>query len=163
MTETATVNRAPRVALTIATWFGCGYFPGAPGTVASVAAIVLAVALVSYARWSPWHFGILAAAAILPGVWAAGRASAHLARKDPGCVVVDEVIGQWLSLAGATTLNWKAWTSAFILFRLFDIVKPPPVRQLEKLPGGSGIIADDVMAGIYAALVLYLAGCCNLY
>jgi len=57
----------------------------------------------------------------------------------------------------------KSWIGAFVLFRLFDIWKPVPVRQLEKLPGGAGIVADDLMAGFYAALVLYVAGCFNLY
>ena len=78
-------------------------------------------------------------------------------------MVVDEVVGQWLTLAGARTLNWKSYLAAFLLFRLFDIWKPPPVRQLESLPGGVGIVADDLMAGLYAALVLFVAGCFNLY
>ena len=83
--------------------------------------------------------------------------------KDPQIVVVDEVLGQWIALAGARTLNWKSYLAAFALFRLFDIWKPPPVRQLESLPGGLGINLDDVMAGVYGALVLFLAGCFNLY
>jgi phosphatidylglycerophosphatase A len=78
-------------------------------------------------------------------------------------VVVDEVIGQWIALAGARALNWKSYLAAFALFRLFDIWKPAPVRQLERLPGGWGINADDVMAGLYAALVMWTAGCFNLY
>ena len=82
--------------------------------------------------------------------------------KDPGMVVIDEVIGQWLTLAGVTTFNWKTWLAAFLLFRAFDIWKPPPVRQLEGLPGGLGINADDAMAGVYAALVLSAAGWFNL-
>jgi phosphatidylglycerophosphatase A len=76
---------------------------------------------------------------------------------------VDEVIGQWIALAGARALNWKTYLAAFVLFRLFDIWKPTPVRQLERLPGGWGINADDVMAGLYAALVMWTAGCFNLY
>jgi phosphatidylglycerophosphatase A len=72
-------------------------------------------------------------------------------------------VGQWITLAGAATLNWKSWIAAFALFRLFDIWKPPPVRQLEKVSGGAGIVLDDAMAGIYAALVLYTAGWFNLY
>ena len=77
--------------------------------------------------------------------------------------MVDEVAGQWLAFAGAATLNWKTYLAAFLLFRLFDIWKPAPVRQLESLPGGIGIVADDLGAGAYAALVLFLAGCFNLY
>jgi phosphatidylglycerophosphatase A len=96
-------------------------------------------------------------------VWSADVAAAAAKRKDPGFVVVDEVLGQWMSLAGAHVLNWKTFGAAFLLFRAFDIWKPPPVRQLEALPGGLGINADDAMAGLYAALVLWLAGWFNLY
>ena len=64
---------------------------------------------------------------------------------------------------GLRVFNWKSWLAAFVLFRLFDIWKPSPVRQLEALPGGWGIVADDLMAGVYAALVLFAAGWFNLY
>jgi len=94
---------------------------------------------------------------------AAGETARARKLKDPGIVVIDEVVGQWLSLAGATALNWKSYLAAFLLFRVFDIWKPPPVRQLEALPGGLGINADDAMAGFYAAVVLFAAGCFNLY
>jgi phosphatidylglycerophosphatase A len=96
-------------------------------------------------------------------MWAAGTAARVSGRKDPGLVVVDEVLGQWITLAGATVLNPVSWVAAFVLFRAFDIVKPSPVRQLERLPGGAGIVADDLMAGLYGALVLYGAGWFNLY
>ena len=89
--------------------------------------------------------------------------AARPAVKDPQIVVIDEVVGQWITLAGASALNWKSWLAAFVLFRLFDIWKPPPVRQLERMPGGAGIVLDDAMAGIYAALVLFAAGWFNLY
>jgi len=147
----------------ISTWFGCGYAPIAPGTVGSLAALLIAWLLVSYAGWQPFWFGLLAVVAAAPSIWAAGVTAQALNQKDPGLVVVDEVVGQWLALAGARPLNLKSWISAFVLFRLFDIWKPAPVRQLEKLPGGAGIVADDLMAGIYAALVLSVAGCFNLY
>jgi phosphatidylglycerophosphatase A len=147
----------------ISTWFGCGYAPIAPGTAGSLAAILIAWLLVTYAGWQPLWFGALALAATAPAIWAAGLTAQALSLKDPGVVVVDEVIGQWLALAGARTLNVKSWIGAFLLFRLFDIWKPVPVRQLEKLPGGVGIVADDLMAGVYAALVLSVAGCFNLY
>jgi phosphatidylglycerophosphatase A len=150
-------------ALTLATWFGCGYSPKAPGTAGSVAALAIGIALHEYAYFSWWHFLILAAAFSGPAVWAAGVAAEAHRTKDPQFVVIDEVLGQWIALAGARTFNWKSYVLALILFRLFDIFKPPPVRQLEALPGGLGINADDVMAGIYAALVLFAAGCFNLY
>src|SRR6266478_5134171 len=150
----------------ISTWFGCGYAPSAPGTVGSLAALLIAWLLVSYAGWQPLWFGALAVATAAPSIWAAGvtaQALNQLNQKDPGLVVVDEVVGQWLALAGARPLNMKSWIGAFVLFRLFDIWKPAPVRNLEKLPGGAGIVADDLMAGVYAALVLSVAGCFNLY
>ncbi|MGA2740786.1 MAG: phosphatidylglycerophosphatase A [Bryobacteraceae bacterium] len=150
-------------ATVVATWFGCGYSPGAPGTVGSAAAIGIAILIEHFGGWRPFWFAALAAIVTFPAIWAAGE-TAHQAKiKDPQFVVVDEVVGQWLALAGARALNWKTWLGAFLLFRLFDIWKPFPVRQLESLPGGVGIVADDLMAGIYAALVLFLAGWFNLY
>jgi phosphatidylglycerophosphatase A len=77
--------------------------------------------------------------------------------------VIDEVVGQWIAFAGAVRLNWKSLLAGFLLFRLFDIWKPFPVRRAEALPRGWGILADDIAAGLYAALVLYAAGCFNLY
>jgi phosphatidylglycerophosphatase A len=152
-----------KIAVPIATWFGCGYAPVAPGTAGSAAAVAIAWALGEYAGFQPLWLGALAVAATPPAMWAAGVAARYKKAKDPGFVVVDEVAGQWLAFAGAATLNWKTYLAAFLLFRLFDIWKPAPVRQLESLPGGIGIVADDLGAGAYAALVLFLAGCFNLY
>ena len=76
-----------------------------------------------------------------------------------GPVVVDEVLGQWLTLAGAPRLDtWQVWLAAFVLFRFFDIVKPFPVRRLEAIPGGAGIVIDDLGAGVYAAFALFALG-----
>lgn len=149
-----------RLAIVLATCFGAGYSPVAPGTAGSLVAIAIAFLL----RHSlvPWHFALIAAIAFVPAVWSAGVTARTLKRKDPGVVVIDEVIGQWLTVAGAPAVNWKTALAAFLLFRLFDIWKPPPVRQLEALPGGVGINADDAMAGLYGALVLWLAGWFNL-
>ena len=143
-----------KLAVLLATFFGAGYSPVAPGTAGSLAAIAIAFFL----RLPPWQYAVLAALLFLPAVWAADVTARTLHKKDPGLVVVDEVIGQWIALAGAPALTWQTYLAAFLLFRLFDIWKPPPVRQLESLPGGWGINADDVMAGVYAALVLWLAG-----
>jgi phosphatidylglycerophosphatase A len=151
------------VSTVVSTWFGCGYAPVAPGTAGSLAAIAIAWPLVHYAGWRPVWFLALALAATAPAMWAAGVTAIERQQKDPQVVVVDEVLGQWLALAGARPLNVKSWIGAFVLFRLFDIWKPVPVRNLEKLPGGVGIVADDLMAGVYAALVLFIAGCFNLY
>jgi phosphatidylglycerophosphatase A len=154
---------ANKFARRLATWFGCGYSPFAPGTAGSAAAIAIAILLERFARFGRVEFALLAAALFLPAVWAANQTARAAKLKDPSIVVVDEVIGQWISLAGARTFNWKSFLLAFVLFRLFDIWKPPPVRQLEALPGGWGINADDAMAGVFAALVLFLAGWFNLY
>lgn len=152
-----------KVANVVSSWFGCGYVPKAPGTVGSAAAIGIALLVEHYEGWRPLWFGALALVVSAPGIWAAGETARQAKIQDPQFVVVDEVAGQWLALAGARALNWKSWLAAFVLFRLFDIWKPFPVRQLEGLSGGWGIVADDLMAGVYAALVLFLAGWFNLY
>jgi len=140
----------------IGTWFGCGFFPIAPGTVGSLAALLIAIALHLYYGAGQGTFLLLAAILLVPGVWAAGVVAKAVNQQDPSIVVVDEVIGQWIALAGAATLNWKSWLAAFLIFRLLDIWKPAPARQFESLPGGIGIVADDVMAGLYGALAIFL-------
>lgn len=152
-----------KLGVAIGTWFGCGYSPLAPGTVGSLAALIIAYPLAMAAHWRPFYFALLALAMLPAGIWAAGETARQVHAKDPGIVVVDEVLGQWITLAGASALNWKSWLAAFCLFRLFDVWKPWPVRSLEALPSGTGIVADDVMAGVYGALVLFLMGCFNLY
>ena len=152
-----------KLAILIATWFGCGFSPAAPGTAGSLAALLIGILLHEYAGFGWWQFLILALIAFIPATWAADVTAKVKKLKDPQIVVVDEVLGLWISLAGARTLNWKSYLAALALFRLFDIWKPPPVRQLEALPGGLGINLDDVMAGVYAALVLFAAGWFNLY
>jgi phosphatidylglycerophosphatase A len=146
----------------VATWFGCGYFPKGPGTVGSLAAIALA-GLFSVAGLTGFGFLLLSLAALYPAIRAADVVAIESGRKDPQFVVVDEVLGQWLALAGAVRLNWRSFLLAFVLFRFFDILKPPPVRQIEQIPGGAGIVLDDMMAGVYAALVLFLLGWFNRY
>jgi phosphatidylglycerophosphatase A len=128
-----------------------------------VAALVIAWLLHAYAGVSSIGLGCLALLLAIPGTWAADVVARSSGLEDPQIVVVDEVVGQWMTLAGATVLNWKSWLLALALFRLFDIWKPPPVRQLERLPGGLGIMADDAMAGAFGALVLFAAGWFNLY
>lgn len=147
------------VAQALATWFGCGYSPIAPGTVGAAAAIAIAW----FANWQSTASLVAGAIAGAVGIWAATTEARRTGRKDPGHIVMDEVAGQWITLAGATAFHWKSILYAFLLFRLFDIWKPPPVRQLERLPEGIGIMADDLMAGVYGAVVLYLAGYFHLY
>jgi phosphatidylglycerophosphatase A len=149
----------------LATWFYCGYAPKAPGTAGSLAAVVIAWLLHEYAGVPAWGFAILALALLGPAIWSADVMARETGLKDPQIVVVDEVVGQWITIAGASFgndgINWKAWCAAFVLFRAFDMWKPPPVRQLEQIRGGAGIVLDDVMAGIYAALVLSVPGWFN--
>jgi len=154
---------ALRTASLISTCLGLGYARVAPGTAGSLGALAVGVILAHHHGWGHLEFALLSGAALPPAVWAAGVSASASGEKDPSWIVVDEAIGQWIALAGATSHNWKSWLAAFILFRFFDIVKPPPVRQAEKLPGGAGILADDVAAGLAAALVLFAAGCFNLY
>jgi len=94
---------------------------------------------------------VLAVAAGIPAATCIARASGI---KDPQFVVIDETAGQLITLIGAP-LSWKTFLAGFILFRVFDILKPPPVRQLEKLPEGTGIVVDDVAAGVYGWVVLH--------
>lgn len=147
----------------LGTWFGLGYAPKGPGTAGSLGALVIAWMLHVYGGFVPFHFALLALLFLYPAIWSSGVVAIATSRKDPQIVVIDEVVGQWITLAGAATLNWKSWVLGFLLFRAFDIWKPPPVRQLEGLPGGTGIVMDDVMAGIYGALVMWAAGWFNLY
>lgn len=152
-----------RLGIVLGTWFGCGLFPWGPGTAGSLAAILLAYLMHSY-----WHAGRLALLALTlclsgPAIWASTVTARAAGRKDPGMVVVDEVLGQWVTLFGATALTARSFAGAFVLFRLFDILKPWPVRQLERLPEGFGIVADDIGAGLYAALILYIGGMFRLY
>lgn len=143
-----------------ATWFGCGKSSVAPGTVGSLAAVVIAWAL-SRAGFGRIHFLILSVALLYPAIRASSVVAAQSGKKDPQFVVIDEVLGQWLTLAGALRFDVLTFALAFVFFRLFDIWKPPPIRLIEQIPGGAGIVLDDMMAGAYAALVLFLVGWFN--
>jgi len=151
------------LAFWFATWFGCGLVPKAPGTAGAVGALVVAWPLAFYHHWPPMWFGALALVILWPAIQSATAVAIGTGRKDPQIVVVDEVVGQWITLAGATQLNWKSFLAALILFRAFDIWKPPPIRRIEKLPAGTGIVLDDALAGVYGAVILYLLGRSGVY
>ncbi len=151
------------VALTLSTWFGCGYFPWGPGTVGSLAALFIAVAVNHWLGGTRQFLFGSTFLLLMPAMWAATVAATASGKKDPGFIVVDEVLGQWVTLLGVTSYTVKGFVAGFILFRVFDIWKPWPVRNLEKLPGGYGIVADDLAAGLYGALILYLGGIFGLY
>ena len=144
-----------RIAIALSTFFGCGYFPKAPGTIGSLAGILTA-ALFHAGGAGRLTLLIISILVFPVAVWASTVAARALGRKDPGEVVIDEVLGQWVTLLGAAVWTWKTYLAAFLLFRLFDIWKPQPVRKAESLPEGLGIVSDDVLAGIYGALILYI-------
>jgi phosphatidylglycerophosphatase A len=152
-----------RVAVALATCFGCGYFPWGPGTIGSLAALLIAVVLHAYGGVGRPALLIVTLLLLAPAIWASTRTARLLHQKDPSLVIIDEVLGQWVTLLGATALRWKSFCAAFLLFRLFDIWKPWPVRNFEKLPEGAGIMADDLAAGVYGALILYIGGKLRLY
>jgi phosphatidylglycerophosphatase A len=141
----------------VATFFGIGRMRPGPGTWGSAAALLLWAAI-AYAlpasRRTPVVI-VLALLVTLIGIPAATRVARASGTKDPQFVVIDEVAGQLIALI-AVPLAWKTFLAGFILFRAFDIVKPPPVRQLEKLPEGAGIVFDDIAAGVYALVGMQL-------
>jgi len=141
--------------ITIATGFGLGYSPVAPGTAGSVLGLALGYILMRMGV--AWHVGLTAIIFVV-GVWAAGEAEALFGQKDSGKIVVDEVVGMSLSLLlmPATALYLVA---GFAFFRFFDILKPFPVNRIDrKVGGGFGVMLDDVAAGIYANIGLRALG-----
>lgn len=191
----ATATKKPRVAMWIATGFGLGYLPVAPGTWGSLAGVALFLVFpifislplillskstlplgeMSLGNWISlvigidsfffWSYVCLIVTVARVGVWASKKAALYFRNPDPSQVVVDEVSGQLIALLPLLFyfLNvelferrWEYLLAGFILFRIFDIVKPWPARAAEKWPGGWGIMADDWLAGGYAALLLWL-------
>jgi phosphatidylglycerophosphatase A len=148
---------APLWASLISTFFGVGRLRPGPGTWASLFAVLIWSGISRSLSLSVGR-GVLvclAAMAVAIGIPAATRVARASGLKDPEYVVIDEVAGQWIALLVAPP-SWKTLVAGFILFRGFDILKPPPVRQLEKLHEGLGIVVDDVAAGVYAMLAMQL-------
>jgi len=161
-----TERKVPRPAVWIATGFGLGYLPIAPGTWGSLGGIAVTALLWQCGMLFDGQVAALPAALVsavligLIGVWASRLAAIHFRKPDPGPVVVDEVSGQQITYLPVLSSafapgGWKYLLLGFILFRVFDIVKPWPARQAEKWPNGWGIMADDWFAGLYAALCLW--------
>lgn len=155
--EASPERPAPAWATLTATFFGVGRLHPGPGSWGSAATVLL---------WAALAFALPPAArtlvacgltslVILLGIPAATRVSRAAQKKDPQFVVIDEVAGQLFTLI-AVPLSWKTLLAGFILFRAFDIIKPPPIRQLERLPEGTGIVLDDVAAGFFAGVVMHL-------
>ena len=145
-----------RVSHWLATCLGVGYLPIAPGSWGSLLAVAIAGCLYLVSSHSfPLLLAGLIGSTIL-GTWAADRVASDLGDSDPSRVVIDEVAGQFLTLMWVP-LSPSSLFLGFVFFRVFDILKPPPARQAEGLPGGYGIMTDDLVAGVYAGLLLLLA------
>ncbi|MBI2832846.1 MAG: phosphatidylglycerophosphatase A [Acidobacteria bacterium] len=141
-----------RVAIFIATAGYSGYAPVAPGTVGSAAGILVWVVT---RPWASSTFDDLVLIAILTavGIWSATIAERHFGGTDPGPIVIDEVVGMLITLL-SVPVGWPAAVTGFFVFRAFDIIKPFPAGRLERLHGGSGVMADDMMAAVYANLTM---------
>ncbi len=153
----ASCPRTPQWAMQIATFLGIGRLQPGPGTWASAVTLLLWAAL-AYTLTPSLRTPVAIALALLVtliGIPAGTQVARGSGLKDPQFVVIDEVAGQLIALI-AVPLEWKTFLAGFILFRGFDIIKPPPVRQLEALPEGAGIVLDDVAAGLYAFVVMHL-------
>ncbi|HWW96300.1 MAG TPA: phosphatidylglycerophosphatase A [Edaphobacter sp.] len=143
----------------VGTFFGAGLLRPGPGTYGSIAAVLLWYAAAHILHPAPAALAVgTAIAAILAtliGIPAATIVARESGRKDPGHVVIDEVAGQLIALI-AIPADWQHAALSLVLFRLFDIVKPPPIRQFERLPAGTGIMLDDVAAGFFALAIAQL-------
>jgi phosphatidylglycerophosphatase A len=139
------------VARLIASFFGCGYSPAAPGSIGSLVALLLGAGLM---RLSPMALPLAALLAACLGVWAIGAAEAG---DDPGWVVIDEVAGMWISLTPLARPTLSGLLAAFLLFRLLDITKPGPIGWADRQHSPAGVMADDLIAGAIAAGILWAA------
>ncbi len=172
---TATHDRFPFLPRFIATSFGAGYFPWGPGTMGAIVGLVLWLPLLlTGSMWGT--FGLNALLIIVftnLGIWSAGISERYWG-PDPSKVVMDETVGQWISMLPlcifATVFEpfksgafWAFALESLVLFRFFDIVKPLGVRKMEDLPGGVGIMADDILAGVYSAVLLFVSMLIYLY
>jgi phosphatidylglycerophosphatase A len=144
---------ATRLAVFIATVCYAGYFPIAPGTVGSAAGLLVYL-LVWWTGSVAVEVGLIVAVFAV-GVWAASEAERHFGRIDPGPIVIDEVVGMLITLA-FIPVGLSGAVAGFVLFRVFDVIKPFPAGRLEQLHGGLGVMADDAMAAVYANLSLRL-------
>ena len=144
-------SRSRSMFVFLASGCGSGFFPFAPGTVGTI----VGVGLYSFlAHLSPFLFLITSIAFVFLSIWIADRAERQLQKKDPSCIVIDEIAGYFITMV-LVPWSWSNAWLGFVLFRLFDIVKPFPIRRIDRtVPGGWGIVLDDVLAGVYANVVL---------
>jgi phosphatidylglycerophosphatase A len=149
--------KSPLWATAVGTFGGIGRLKPGPGTWGSVTTVIL-WALISWripVSARAWATVVAAAFITLIGISAATRIIRDSGVKDPQFIVIDEVAGQLTAMI-AVPLAWKTFLASLILFRVFDILKPPPIRQLERLPEGLGVVIDDLGAGIYALVIMHL-------
>ncbi len=142
-----------QLALWLATVLGIGRIPFAPGTFGSIPGVLLALWLHHVGLW--WLELVVIVVTFAIGTWAAGVAERHFQSTDPGPVVIDEVLGMLVTLAFIPVSSTGAFVG-FVVFRIFDIIKPFPARNFERLPGGLGIMADDFAAGVWGQIVMRL-------
>ena len=140
------------IAKVITTFFGIGYFPIAPGTAATVAGMGLAFVL----QGSPWAYTLITVLLMAIGIPFCTKVEKMVGTRDPGIIVLDEVIGVLVAMVGLPMI-WPVVISVFFLFRAFDMFKIYPINRFEAKPGGWGIMLDDVMAGLYTNLILQIA------
>jgi phosphatidylglycerophosphatase A len=156
------ITASDRVAYALATGLGAGFTPIAPGTAGALEGVAIYLAIHALHLGQSSSLFVLAVINVVlfaVGVWASNRTCEMTGVKDPRLIVIDEVSGQLISLTPLALLpsfSIKAVVIGFLLFRLFDIYKPYPIRRLERLHGGLGVMADDALAGAYAAVLLWL-------
>jgi phosphatidylglycerophosphatase A len=139
------------IARIISTWFGIGYFPLAPGTLTSFVVVLLYKCCLN--TLSLPLYSALFLLVFLTGIAVSGRHSQDIGRKDPRVIVIDEAAGQLLALFMLHP-TWFLCLSSFFLFRLFDIIKPFPIKKVEAFPKGWGIMLDDIIAAVYAGILI---------
>jgi len=140
-----------KIALFLATVGGAGYFPGVPGTFTSALTAVFFYFFLSTLSLPVVCLFLMCLFSL--GVWSSDVAGRHCNQKDPSCIVIDEVVGMGVALLFVPPIGWM-YVTAFVLFRILDIMKPYPINRLEALPGGWGIIMDDVTAGIVTRVLM---------
>jgi phosphatidylglycerophosphatase A len=147
------LHGANPAAVWLATFGGIGFIPVASGTFGSLGAVALAYPLVlaGLPAWGLLFVGLLL---FWPATLASGIVERRLEKDDPGEVVVDEVVGQLFTLAAIDSSRWEHWVAAFVLFRVLDVIKPYPIRRLERFPNGYGVVADDAAAGLCGMIIL---------
>lgn len=146
------MSKSNKIIKLLATFFYMGEFPVAPGSLASLAALFLCVGLYPF----PQGYVLFAVVITAVGFFVSGRMEKIAGTKDPSCVVIDEVAGVMIAF-WALPLNGAVLTTAYFLFRAFDMFKVYPISRLEALPGGKGIMLDDLLAGVYTNVVMHLA------